>query len=142
MTATACVQSQCGLRRLYYRDCVAVRLFAVTGLSFGNENKCRAKPIQSFVCVPASAVPDNKFITSEGNSCTDKNEIVEQFNKYFTNIGSCLNSKLPRTEEDPTQHIKPNTASLFFAPTDPTEIINIVKSANSSKSSGVDNIDP
>ena len=28
------------------------------------------------------------------------------------------------------------------APTDPTEIINIVKSGNSSKSSGVDNIDP
>ncbi len=60
-------------------------------------------------------------------------------NAYFTNIGSCLNSKLPKTGEDPTQHIKHNTASFFCAPTDPTEIINIVKSANSSKSSGVDN---
>ena len=87
-------------------------------------------------------IVNDKFITSEGNSCTDKHEIVEQFNKYFTNIGSCLNSKLPRTGEDPTQHIKPNTASFFCAPTDPTEIINIVNSANSSKSSGVDNIDP
>ena len=85
---------------------------------------------------------NDKFITSEGTSCTDKNEIVEQFNKYFTNIGSILNSKLPKTGEDPTQHIKHNTESFFCAPTDPTEIINIVKSANSSKSSGVDNIDP
>ena len=85
---------------------------------------------------------NEKFITSEGASCADKNEIVEQFNKYLTNIGSCLNSKLPKTGEDPTQHIKPNTASFFCAPTDPTEIINIVKSANSSKSSGVDNVDP
>ena len=90
---------------------------------------------------------NDKFITSEGTSCTDKNEIVEQFNTYFTNIGSSLNSKLPKTGEDPTQHIKHNTASFFLctffcAPTDPTEIINIVKSANSSKSSGVDNIDP
>ena len=85
---------------------------------------------------------NDKFITSEGTSCTDKNEIVEQFNKYFTNIGSILNSKLPKTEEDPTQHIKHYTESFFCAPTDPTEIINIVKSANSSKSSGVDNIDP
>ena len=85
---------------------------------------------------------NDKFITSEGTSCTDKNEIVEQVNKYFTNIGSSLNSKLPKTGDDPTQHIKHNTASFFCAPTDPTEIINIVKSANSSKSSGVDNIDP
>ena len=85
---------------------------------------------------------NDKFITSEGTSCTDKNEIVEQFNKYFINIGSILNSKLPKTGEDPTQHIKHNTESFFCAPTDPTEIINIVKSANSSKSSGVDNIDP
>ena len=74
---------------------------------------------------------NDKFIT-----CTDKNEIVEQFNKYFTNVGSSLNSKLPKTGEDPTQHLKHNTASFFCAPTDPTEIINIVKSENSSKSSG------
>ena len=43
--------------------------------------------------------------------------------------------------------IQHNTSNIilkvfFFAPTDPTEIIYIVKSANSSKSSGVDNIDP
>ena len=66
---------------------------------------------------------------------------MEEFNKYFTNIGSSLNSKLPKTGEDPTQHIKHTTASFFRAPTDPNEIINIVKSANSSKSSGVDSID-
>ena len=85
---------------------------------------------------------NDKFTTSEGTSITDKNEIVEQFNKYFTNNGSSLNAKLPKTGEDPIQHIKHNTASCFCAPTDPTEIINIVKSGNSSKSSGVDNIDP
>ena len=89
---------------------------------------------------------NDKFTTSEGSFCnfciTEKNEIVEQFNKYFTNIGSSLNSKLPKTGEDPIQHIKHNTASFFYAPTDPTEIINIVKSGNSSKSSDVDNIDP
>ena len=44
---------------------------------------------------------NDKFTTSEGTSITDKNEIVEQFNKYFTNIGSSLNSKLPKTGEDP-----------------------------------------
>ena len=39
---------------------------------------------------------------------------MEQFNKYFTNIGSSLNSKLPKTGEDPTQHIKRNTAKFFL----------------------------
>ena len=70
---------------------------------------------------------NDKFTTSEGTSITDKNEIVEQFNKYFTNIGSSLNSKLPKTGEDPIQHIKHNTASFLCAPTDPTEIINTSK---------------
>ena len=85
---------------------------------------------------------NDKFTYSEGTSITKKNEIVDQFNKYFTNIGSSLNSKLPKTGEDPIQHIKHNAASFLCAPTAPTEIINIVKSGNSSKSSGVDNIDP
>ena len=70
-------------------------------------------------------IVNDKFITFEGKSCTDKNEIVEQFNKYLTNIGSCLNSKLPRTG---TQLYTSNpTASFFCAPTDPTEIIKQVK---------------
>ena len=37
---------------------------------------------------------------------------------------------------------KTQYSKLFLCTTDPTEIINIVKSANSSKASGVDNIDP
>ena len=69
---------------------------------------------------------NDTFITSEGTSCTDKNEVVDQFKKYFTNIGSCLNSNLPKTGDDPTQHIRHNNASCFCAPTDPTEIKNIV----------------
>ena len=33
---------------------------------------------------------NDKFITSEGTSCTDKNEIVEQFNKYLLCFLSCI----------------------------------------------------
>ena len=57
---------------------------------------------------------NDKCITSEGTSCTHKNEIVEQFNKYFTHTGSCINYALAKTGEDPTQHIKHNTASFFL----------------------------
>ena len=57
---------------------------------------------------------NDKFISSEGTSCTDKNEIVEQNNKYFTKIGSSLNSKLPKTGEDPTQHTTHKTQYCKF----------------------------
>ena len=67
---------------------------------------------------------------------------VEPFHKCVTNIGSCVNYKLPKRGQDPNTAYKTQDRNFFCAPTDPTEIINIVKSANSSKSSGVDNIDP
>ena len=84
----------------------------------------------------------NKFITTEGNCCIDKNEIVNEFNKYFTNIGQNLNAKLNQTVHDPTHYINNNPANFFCTPTCPTEIINIVHSNNSKKSGGYDNVDP
>ena len=58
---------------------------------------------------------NDKFITSEGTSCTDQNEIVEQFNNYFTNIGSSLNSKLPKTARGgPNPTHKTQFSKLFL----------------------------
>ena len=85
---------------------------------------------------------NDKFMTSDGNCCTDKNKIVNQFNKYFTSIGTNLNAKLPQTAQDPTHLINNNSANFFSAPTCPAEIINIVNSAKSKKACGYDNIDP
>ena len=84
----------------------------------------------------------NKFITTEGNCCTDKNEIVNEFNKYFTNICQNLNVKLTQTVHDPTHYINNNPANFFCTQTCPTEIINIVHSNNSKKYGGYDNVDP
>ena len=84
----------------------------------------------------------NICITTEGNCCTDKNEIVNEFNKYFTNIGQSLNAKLTQTVHDPTHYINNNPANFFCTPTCPTEIINIVHRNNSKKYGGYDNIDP
>ena len=85
---------------------------------------------------------NEKFITSDGNCCADKNKIVNQFNKYFTSIGTNLNAKLPQTAQDPTHLINNNSANFFSAPTCPAEIINIVNSAKTKKACGYDNIDP
>ena len=67
---------------------------------------------------------------------------MDHFNNYFTNIGHRLNVNLTQTGNDPTQFIKKNASSFFCTPTYSEEIINIVKKANSKKSSGFDNVDP
>ena len=59
---------------------------------------------------------NDKFITSDGNCCTDKNKIVNQFNEYFTSIGTNLNAKLPQTAQDPTHFINNNSVNFFSAP--------------------------
>ena len=64
---------------------------------------------------------NGEFITSESTSCKDNNEIVEHFNIYFTNIESCLNSKLPKTGEDPKTTYKTQYCKFFCAPTGPAE---------------------
>jgi len=84
----------------------------------------------------------NQLITTEGNFCTDIKVIVNEFNKYFTNIGQNLNAKLIQTVHDPTHYINNNPGNLFCTPTCPTEIINIVHSNNSKKSGGYENIYP
>ena len=56
----------------------------------------------------------NIFITTEGNCCTDKNVIVNEFNKYFTNIGQNLNAKLIQPVHDPTHYINKNPANFFL----------------------------
>ena len=76
---------------------------------------------------------NDKFITSDENCCTDKHKIVNQFNKYFTSIGTNLNAKLPQTAQDPTHFLNNNSVIFFSAPTCPAEIINIVNSAKSKK---------
>ena len=63
----------------------------------------------------------------------NKNKIVNQFNEYFTSIGTNLNAKLPQTAKDPTHFINNNSVNFFSAPTCPAEIINIVISAKSKK---------
>ena len=66
---------------------------------------------------------------------------MDHFNNYFTNIGHRLNVNLTQTGNDPTQFIEKHQV-FFCTPAYSEEIINIVKKANSKKSSGFDNVDP
>ena len=65
---------------------------------------------------------------------------MDHLNNYFTNIGHRLNVNLTQTGNDPTQFILKMHQVFFCTPTYSEEIINIVKTANSKKSSGFDNV--
>ena len=69
---------------------------------------------------------NDKFVALNGTHCTDKREIVDHFNNYFTNIGHRLNVNLMQTGNDPTQFVF-KCIKFFCTPTYPEEIINIVK---------------
>ena len=65
------------------------------------------------------SVINDKFITLDGTHCTDKREIVDNFNNYFINIGHRLNVNLTQTGNDRTQFIFLNASSFFCIPTYP-----------------------
>ena len=76
---------------------------------------------------------NDKCITYDGNCCTDKNKIDNQFNTYFTSIDTNLNGKLPQTAQYPTHLLNTNSVNFFSATTCLAEIINIVNSGKSKK---------
>ena len=84
--------------------------------------------------------PPNDNITLNGSK-VDPSFQAKSFNSFFTNIGPELASKINSPNAHFTDYLpEPNPESLFLNPTDPTEIINITRSLNTSKSHGHDRI--
>ena len=72
---------------------------------------------------------------------TNPTEVCNTFNDYFTNIGPNLAEQINTNNGHFTQYLStPSEKSLFFNPTNVHEILDIVKSLNSSRSSGFDGI--
>ena len=66
-------------------------------------------------------------ITINGQLCENPQNIAEAFNKYFANIGSTLDRKIPHSNEYPLKFIKSNhTINLFLEPTTTSEIDKII----------------
>lgn len=86
-----------------------------------------------------ASLPDHFNI--DGNIIKNKQEIVEEMNNFFSNIGKKLNNEVPNS---PTSHhdyqSRPNPKSLYLAPTDPEEILKIVKNIKPKNSCDKDNI--
>ena len=68
-------------------------------------------------------------------------DTARTFNSFFVNLGPNLASKLDKPNEDFNEFLpEPTNSTLFLNPTNPTEIINIAKDLNTSKSQGHDRI--
>ena len=68
-------------------------------------------------------------------------DTVDTFNSYFVNLGPNLANKFDRPNAHFTKFLpEPTSSSLFFNPTNPTEIVNITKDIKSSRAQGHDRI--
>ena len=84
---------------------------------------------------------DNLKVDSQPENITDPTEIAHIFNSYFTNIGPDLASKINCNDKHFRAFLsRPNKKSMFLIPTNEHEILNMVESLKSKKSSGYDGI--
>lgn len=82
----------------------------------------------------AQTIPSRLVIGD--NVYMDKQDIADQFNNYFSNIGSELASKISDTGEDATRHIYNTPVSSFFlTPVSRSEINKRIMCLDDSKSS-------
>ena len=84
------------------------------------------------------------FKDPDGNKITGSNKIANNFNDFFTNIGTKLANKINPPDSDYVSPLKSKnkTKNSIFSktPTNTDEIIKITKNLKSSNSSGIDDI--
>ncbi len=85
------------------------------------------------------SLPD--YFISNNTKLTNKKEIVDTFNTFFTNIGKTISNEVPITDKPYTQYLnQPHHNSIFFNPVTPIDIVNIVSKLKSKTSQGHDDI--
>ena len=76
-----------------------------------------------------------------GLTLSDRKEIVEKFNDFFSSIGPNLAAKIPSSSTDILTYLKGSFSQSFvLLPTDASEIISITNSLKNKKSFGQDEI--
>ena len=87
-------------------------------------------------------IPDS--ITVNSSSISDLNQIAEEFNNHFANVGKSLaNSLKDSNTNDESIYLKhPCPTSIFLQPTTPLEIMVLINSLKLNKAKSHDDIDP
>ena len=84
---------------------------------------------------------DNLKVESQPENITDPTEIAHHFNSFFTNIGPDLASKINCRDKHFSQFLsEPKQNAMFLIPTNEHEILQMVKTLKSKRSSGYDGI--
>ena len=73
-----------------------------------------------------STVNQNQTFMSNGKLLTDKSDIVQHFNNYFSNIGSSLAKNLKTENINPLDYVKSIKNSIFLKDVDSNEVKNII----------------
>jgi hypothetical protein len=81
-------------------------------------------------------------ITSESGPITDPSVIAEEFNNFFSNIGSKIASSIPPSSTDPLSYIPniPNVPQLNLNLTGPSQIIDLLKCFDNKSTPDLDGI--
>ena len=81
-------------------------------------------------------------INANGNTLTDPFKISNEFNNFFTKIGTEIANSIRPTTKKYSEYlpVNPNTPTLDLGTTGPIHISDIVKTLDSKKSTDVDGI--
>ena len=100
------------------------------------------KGIQSIININKSSRRDIKLLNDNGNTICDPKKNVEQFNKYFVNVGLNVDSKITKA----VKHFKEYMANMkvnktfFLTTATPKELFDIILAFDVKKSSGPNSI--
>ena len=100
-------------------------------------NTC--KILNSFL--QRSRKPLCRKFTNNGVIITDPQQIANEFNQYFANVGPSLASSIKHSDKDLNSYLQnSNNSTCFFKPTNGDEILKIIRKLGSRKSPGCDGI--
>ena len=109
-----------------------------------NANKTAAiwKGIRSLVTIKPSNKSDISILDSNGETITDPIKIVNSFNKYFVNVGTNVENKIPKSKIPYTDYLKTICInnSFYLTPALADEILDIINSLDLNKSLGPNSI--
>jgi hypothetical protein len=77
------------------------------------------------------------------NPCTDSFQIANEFNKFFSTIGSKISNSVPPTDRPPESYIPnppPDSPELIFDRIGPCHVLEIIKSFNNKTSLDLDGL--
>lgn len=84
----------------------------------------------------------NKIQLSDSSFVTNSKEIAHSFNKYFTEIGPNLASKIPELSSSTTTHFTADFKKFEFSIVSEDDVLKQMKNTNEHKAEGLDGIAP